>query len=137
MRGDSKSHYTLILIAVALLIIIYFLPLPIQHSAKATIAITAFALVLWISEVIPLHITAIAVALLLIIIGGFSPEKVFSQFFDRIVVLVLGGFVLAVAMSKHKLDEYFAYKFLGRFNTSAKTLLLGMIFVTALPSSRS
>ncbi len=134
MRGVSKSHYLLISIAIILFLAVYFLPLPLQQDAKATIAITVFAMILWISEVIPLHATAIAVAILLIIFGGFSPDKVFSQFFDKIVVLVLGGFVLAVAMSKHKLDEYFAHKLLGRFNKSSRMLLLGMILVTALLS---
>ncbi len=134
MGDQGKHRYAIIVLALLLLGGTYFLPLPLPREAQATIAITVFAMVLWIFEVLPLYITALAVAVLLILLGGFPAEKVFAQFFDRVVVLVLGGFVIAVAMHKHKLDEYLAYKLLGKFNVSSKMLLLGMIFVTAFLS---
>ncbi len=112
----------------------YFYPLGLSQQAQAVIAITLLAMVLWISEAIPLHATALLAAFLLVVAGNFPAEKVFAQFFDRVVVLVLGGFVLAVALSKHGLDELFAHKALSRIGTSPGTVLLGMISVTAFIS---
>lgn len=113
---------------------IYFSPLGLEAQAKTVLGVTALALVLWISEAIPLHATALLVAFLLVVVGGFSPDKVFSQFFDRVVVLVLGGFALAVALTKHKLDEFFAYKALGKIKNTSGLVLLAMISVTAFLS---
>lgn len=121
-------------IALVIALLVYIIPLGLGSQAQTVLAITALAMVLWISEVIPLHATAIVIAILLATIGGFSPDKVFAQFFDRVVVLLLGGYMLAVAMSKHKLDEYLAIKLLSRFGTSSHMALLGVISVTAFLS---
>ncbi len=116
------------------IVITYSLPLPLASQTKATIAITLFAMTVWVSEIIPLHATALLVAFVLVVFGRFSVDAVFAQFFDRVVVLVLGGFVLAVAMRKHKLDEYIGYKILHAFGESPRAVLFGMIFVTSFLS---
>lgn len=130
----EKKRYAIILFSFLVFFVIFFSSLPLEPQAKTVLAITALALILWLSEAIPLHATAVLVALLLVIAGNFSAEKVFVQYFDKVVVLVLGGFVLAVGMSKHKLDEFFAYKVLGRVGTSANMILLGIIAAVAFLS---
>ncbi len=128
------QRHSLIIFAIIVFLAINFMPLDFSAQAKSVLAITAVAMILWVSEVIPLHATALLVALLLVVFGGFSAEKVFAQFFDKVVVLVLGGFVLAVALSKHKLDEYIAYKTLGKLGKKPQNILLGMLAVTAFLS---
>lgn len=128
---NDNRRFALIGLAILLGFIAYGLPLSLPPLAQIVLGIIVFAFVLWVSEAIPLHVTALLVAFLLITFGGFAADKVFAQFFDRVVVLVLGGFVLAVALHKHKLDEYLANKLLGRFGTSASMVLLGMLAVTA------
>ena len=132
----QKTHkrWIILLSAVLLFIVLSILPLGLSNQAQMTIAIIGFALVLWISEVIPLHATALAVALFLIIFGRFPADKVFAQFFDKVVVLVFGGFVLAIAMHKHRLDEYLAHKLLGKFGVSSSMVLLGVLTATAFLS---
>lgn len=132
----QKTHkrWIILLSAVLFFIILSLLPLGLSNQAQMTIAIIGFALVLWISEVIPLHATALAVALFLIVFGQFPAEKVFAQFFDKVVVLVFGGFVLAIAMHKHRLDEYLAHKLLGKFGVASSTVLLGVLTATAFLS---
>lgn len=110
---------------------VYSLPLGIPLAAQMVLAISFLALVLWITEVIPLHITALLVGLLLIILVPYPAENVFPAYFDKVVVLVLGGFALAVGMHKHHLDEYLSHKLLGRFSSSPALLVLGALSVTA------
>ena len=124
----------ILLSALLLFSVLALLPLGLSNQAQMTIAIIGFALVLWISEVIPLHATALAVALLLIVFGRFPADKVFAQFFDKVVVLVFGGFILAIAMHKHRLDEYLAHKLLGKFGVSSSMVLLGVLTATAFLS---
>lgn len=121
-------------IAIAGALIIQSFSLGIPPAAQMVLAITFLAMVLWISEVIPLHITALLVGVLLILFVPYAPEKVFSQYFDKVVVLVLGGFSLAVAMRRHQLDEYLSHKLLGRFSSSPSLLILGALSVTAAVS---
>lgn len=100
-------------------------------AAQTVLSIAYVALVLWISEIIPLHITALLVGLLLILVVPYPAEKVFPAYFDKVVVLVLGGFALAVGMHKHRLDEYLSHKLLGKFARSPNMLVLGALSVTA------
>jgi sodium-dependent dicarboxylate transporter 2/3/5 len=115
-------------------ILLYFVPLGIPLAAQTVLVIAFVGMVLWITEVIPLHVTALLVGFLLILLVPYTPEKVFSQYFDKVVVLVLGGFALAVAMRRHALDEYFSQKLLGGFARSPNMLILGALSVTAFIS---
>ncbi len=101
---------------------------------QSVLAILVVSMVLWFSELMPLHATAILAAFLLVAFAGFSPAEVYSPFFDPVIVLLLGGFVLARALQKHGLDEYIALKFLHKTGTSPSRFLLGIMAVTAFLS---
>jgi len=96
-------------------------------------AITISALVLWLSEIVPLHVTALAIPFALVVLGGFKPAEAFSPFFDSIVVLVLGGFAIALALSKYKVDEYLGHKLVHR-GSRPRMVLLSLMAVTAFLS---
>ena len=132
----ENKKILIISIAVAVSLMIYVLPFLSEMPAQAryVLAITTFAMILWVSEVIPLHFTAVIVAGLLIVLGGFKATTVLAQFVDKVIILIFGGFVIAVALSKYKLDEYFAQKVLGKFGNSSRRVLFAMVFVTALIS---
>lgn len=126
--------FIIFLFALVGAVALYAAPLSIPPAAQTVLAITFVGMVLWITEVIPLHITALLVGFLLILFVPYAPEKVFSQYFDKVVVLVLGGFALAVALRRHQLDEYLSQKLLGRFSHSPNLLVLGTLVVTAAVS---
>ncbi|MCX6818304.1 MAG: DASS family sodium-coupled anion symporter [Candidatus Aenigmarchaeota archaeon] len=109
----------------------YFLGFGSPQQIVFTITFTA--LFMWLSEIVPLHITALFIPFLLVIFGGFKPAEAFSPFFDSVVVLVLGGFVIALALSKYKVDEYIGHKLVHR-GSSPRIVLFSMIGVTAFIS---
>lgn len=109
----------------------YFLGFGTPQQIVFTITFTA--LCMWLTEIVPLHITALFIPFLLVIFGGFKPAEAFSPFFDSVVVLVLGGFVIALALSKYKVDEYIGHKLVHR-GSSPRLVLLSMIVVTAFIS---
>lgn len=125
---------TIFFIAIVGALFIQTLSLGIPPAAQTVLAITFVAMVLWVAEAIPLHITALLVGLLLIVFVPYPAEKIFASYFDKVVVLVLGGFSLAVAMRKHQLDAYLSHKLLGRFSSSPSLLVLGALSVTAAVS---
>ena len=124
----------LIVVFLALLLALASYLLPIEGQAKSVLAVTVFVVFLWLSEIIPLHVTALVASFLLVIIGKLPEKEVFANFFDPAIVLLLGGFVIAVAMKKHKLDYYFTHKIVSRFGSKPSLVLLGIIVSTSFVS---
>ena len=105
------------------------------------------AIVLWITEAIPLHATATVIIFLEIlflsdkgILGtpeGFEPPSYrlfFGTLADPVLMLFLGGFFLAHGAAKFTLDRNLARVLLRPFGTSPQMILLGLIVITAVLS---
>ena len=72
------------------------------------LAVVGVATTLWITEAIPLPVTALLVGVLTILFGIAPASEVFVTFADPIIFLFIGSFILAEAMQVHRLDERFA-----------------------------
>jgi sodium-dependent dicarboxylate transporter 2/3/5 len=123
-----------IAIAVAVALLAYSWPLGLAQPAQAVFAIMLFAGVLWFTEALPLWVTALLVPPLLVLFGGSSPTEAYAPFFDPIIALLLGGFVLAIAVQKHGLDKRMALLFVRAFGTRPGMYLLGLMAATAFLS---
>ena len=113
---------------------VYFLFSSLNIDQRVVIAIVSVAVVLWVSEVIPLYITALISSFLLIVLTDFSVGEVFAPYFDPVIVLFLGGFILARGIQKYDLDHYFAYSILERLGNNPYMFILGMMGITAFLS---
>ena len=117
---------------------------PVQQRV---IALFVFAALMWIFEIIPNWTTSllvIVVALLTVSDKGLkflcTPEagqlvgykSLMSAFADPVVMLFLGGFVLAIMASKYGLDVTLARILLKPFGTNPKIVLLGFLVVIAV-----
>ncbi len=105
--------------------------LPIATAPKVVLAITAFSMVLWISEWLPLAITGLLSSLLLIAVAGRDAGDVFGAYFDPIIVLLLGGFFLGVALTKVGLDARLAAWAMQHAHGHPARMLLMMMLTTA------
>ena len=63
---------------------------------------------LWVSEAIPIPVTALIGAVLCVIMGVAPARTVLAPFADPIVFLFIGSFIIAKAMNLHRLDRRFA-----------------------------
>ena len=115
-------------------IITYFLPLGISGQAHIVLSILVTVGVLWLTEAMPIHITSLFIPVLLVIFGQFDLKEVFVPFFDPVVVLLMGGFAMAYALQKYKLDEVIAYFFIQNIGTSPKRFLFAIMIATAFLS---
>ena len=117
---------------------------PVQQRV---IALFAFAALMWIFEVIPNWTTSllvIVISLLTVSNKGISffctPEagqlvsykELMASFADPVVMLFLGGFVLAIMAEKYGLDVTLARFLLKPFGTNPKMVLLGFLIVIAI-----
>lgn len=75
--------------------------------------ILAAVAVLWMTEALPLAVTALLAAVLCVALGIGEAKAVFAPFADPMIFLFLGSFILARAMQLHALDRRIALGFLS------------------------
>ena len=69
--------------------------------------------IFWITEAIPLPVTALLGAALAVIVGIAPAKSVLAAFGDPVIFLFIGSFMLARAMQVHGLDRRIAYTLLA------------------------
>jgi sodium-dependent dicarboxylate transporter 2/3/5 len=131
-KEEVKLHY--ILLAAILSVLSFFWEVPISADAHVVMSITVFIGIMWLTEALPLHVTALMVPVLLIIAGVREAKEAFSPFFAPTIALFFGGFMLARAMQKHGLDKQIAAQFVGKFGRDPSKFLLGIMLITAFLS---
>jgi sodium-dependent dicarboxylate transporter 2/3/5 len=133
-----------VLTVMALAIGAGFLPLQgLTTASRMCLMIFVGAAGFWVTEAIPPFATAIMVIVMSVYMlggngGGPAADSVtyyrvfLNPIASPILVLFFGGFILAVAATKHGLDVRLARAFIKPFGTHPKMVLLGVIMITAL-----
>jgi len=80
-----------------------------SRQAHTLAAIIAWVVVWWITEPIPLSMTAVLGAVLCVVFNVTTVKSAFAAFADPMIFLFMGSFILAEAMAVHRLDKRFAY----------------------------
>lgn len=78
------------------------------NSVRTGLAILALAAILWLSEALPLALTALLIPILASLTGVLQVATSFSGFAHPLIFLFLGGFGLAAALSRQGLDAWLA-----------------------------
>ncbi|HCM1036278.1 TPA: DASS family sodium-coupled anion symporter [Vibrio parahaemolyticus] len=106
------TRNSMILNANILLFIILFNTLPFEPKVVTGISILVFVAILWLTEAIHVSITALLIPMLAVFLGVFNTQTALNNFSNSIIFLFLGGFALAAALHKQKLDQALADKVL-------------------------
>ncbi|HEX6972822.1 MAG TPA: SLC13 family permease, partial [Vicinamibacterales bacterium] len=96
-------------LAPVVLIALLAMPMTIPAPAHRLAAILAMMVVLWVTEALPLAVTALIGPVLAIVLQVVPARTAFSPFADPIIFLFIGSFMLAEAMFVHGLDRRIAY----------------------------
>ncbi len=92
----------------------YFSSILPQHpKARSLLAIFLLIVVWWVTECIPIPVTALLIPVLITVFGIAPVNEAFAPFSNPIIMLFLGSFILARAMSVHALDKKLAYSILS------------------------
>ena len=133
-----KNIYVLIAFVVFFLILFFS---PFDEGVRKGISILTLAAILWITEAIPLSVTALLIPVMGVYLGIFDVKKALSYFAHPLIFLFFGGFVLASALSKYEVDRYIAYKIVSiskqRFIVSAFLLMLATSLISMWISNTS
>ncbi len=109
-----------------LFLMAYFTPV-LSQNPKAHRLLAVFLLVItwWVTECIPIPITALLIPVLITFFKIASVTEALSPFANPIIMLFLGSFILARAMCVHSLDKKLAYSVLSlRSVKHSKTRIL-------------
>ncbi len=146
-----------LIIAILIPIAILFIPVESFGIAgltiveKRVISLFVFATLFWILEPIPIYATSVLIIVIELIMisnksliffrnnenqelyGSFlSYKDIMATFASPIILLFLGGFFLAMAATKFRLDQTLAKIMLKPFGSNPKTVMLGLMIITAL-----
>jgi sodium-dependent dicarboxylate transporter 2/3/5 len=100
--------------APAALVVLWLLPIPsLTPPQHHLLAIVAFVVTLWMTEALPLPITALLGPTLCVLAGIGPAKEVFRSFADPIILLFLGSFLLAEGMMRHGLNRRIAFGILS------------------------
>src|SRR5699024_976996 len=95
---------------------------------------TAWIATWWITEAIPIPVTALLPIILFPSFGALEGDEVFSSYGNDIIFLFLGGFLIAAAMEKWNLHLRIALYIINLVGVSPNRLVLGFMIATGFLS---
>ncbi len=103
-------------------------PLDAEHpEVGRTFAVGVLMALFWITEAIPLAATALFPILFFPVLGIMKGKSVAPLYFNHIVLLLMGGFVIAFAMERWNLHKRIALKIILSIGKSPTRIVLGFM----------
>lgn len=144
----SSTMFTLVAIVGIFFILLYAPILPGQPEQQNCLAMLVFVSLLWATEAIPLFVTSLMVPFLCVVLRvartDYKPYErlsskdaaafIFASMWTPVIMLLLGGFTLAAAISKCRIDKRIATFVLSKAGTQPRTVLLANMLVAAFAS---
>lgn len=88
----------------------------------------------WMTEALPLAVTALVPLVFLPLVGAGTLDQVASAYADPLIFLFLGGFLMAIALRRWRLDKRLALYILRFGGTSPTGLIASLMVATAFLS---
>ena len=144
--ASGRNNFIPIAIAAAIMFGIYSLPLPqplvtaegmvsLTADGKTALAILAFVIILWMTEVLPFPVTALF-GLLLAYIFGLAPfnEIVSYGFGSSVVVFFIGVLALSAGLTRSGLADRFTSTIISRTGFQSRKIVFAFIATGAFLS---
>lgn len=140
-----------LLVGLAVVVFTLLLSIPIfkEPEKQNCLALLVFASLLWCTEAIPLFVTSMLVPFLIVVLrvlddveqeppARLTPKQaapaVFHTMFSQTIMLLLGGFAIAAALSKHFIAKQLAVSILSRVGRKPQHVILANMLVATFAS---
>ncbi|HET7657769.1 MAG TPA: DASS family sodium-coupled anion symporter [Bacillales bacterium] len=110
-------------------IVLYCLPDTFHGSSGKMIAIVAGAIVLWVTEAVPIGLTAVLIMVAMLLLRPVQVDVVYSGFSSSAFFLIVGGMMMARAVNETRLARRITYYILARWGGNAKGLLASILII--------
>jgi solute carrier family 13 (sodium-dependent dicarboxylate transporter), member 2/3/5 len=120
----------------AILVVMLLAPAPgdVPPAAWRTAAVGLLMAVWWVTEAIPIPVTALLPLVLFAPLGILGMGDAAGPYANPIIFLFLGGFVIALAMERWNLHRRIALLVVRAMGVSPPTLVLSFMIATAFLS---
>jgi sodium-dependent dicarboxylate transporter 2/3/5 len=132
----SKTQVVGLVSGLSIFLLILVIPASDQLgvAGKSAAAVALLMAVWWITEVIPIYITALLPLALFPLLGILDAGEAAQNYGNKYVYLLLGGFFIAKAFEVHNLHQRLALIIIRFFGTSRRLIILSFMVATALLS---
>ncbi|MEQ9435805.1 SLC13 family permease [Hyphomonas sp.] len=120
--------------ALAGLMLLVGVPDGLSFAAWATGALMVLMATWWATEAIPIPATSLLPLVVLPLIDAGTPRQVGADYANYIVLLLLGGFIIAMGIERWDLHKRIALNVISRVGAQPKALIFGFMLATALLS---
>lgn len=107
---------------------------PERPLVSSTLAVALLMASWWITEAIPLSVTALVPLVLFPVLGIVSSKAIATSYMNHIIFVYVGGFMVALAMEKWNLHRRIALKIMTWVGPGPGRILFGFMFATAFLS---
>ena len=138
---------TLTLIAIFIITVVLLIVSPFEQiEQKNCFALLVCSSLLWATEAIPLFATSLLVPLLIVVLGVLKDDSgdrmdpvnsskfILSAMWSSVIMLLLGGFTLAAALSKYNIAKMVSTWILSKAGTNPKVILFTIMTVALVVS---
>ena len=122
------------LLSLAMATLVWFASDGLGASIQGALSVSTFAALLWLTETLPLPVTALMVPTALAAVGVFEQKDVFDAFGNSVIFLVLGGYGLGVAVQANRIDLWLAKRLIRLAGTGHHRLLAALMGTSAFLS---
>ncbi len=137
-RKHSKRIPRILTFVVAPILFVYFLFFgnldPENPQVTYTLAVALLMAIWWITEVVPLAVTSLLPIILFPALGIMNGKAVSATYFNHVIFLFIGGFLIALALQKWNLHKRIALKLLLWVGVTPARILMGFMIATAFLS---
>ncbi len=136
MEIYSKVKIFGLFLGVFVFFLILLLPLPqgMKPIAWRTTSVALLMAVLWITEALPLYVTALIPIILFPVLKISTMHQTTAPFGHPLIFLFLGGFLLAEGIQKWGLHKRIALKIIKFIGVSPKKIIAGFMLASAFLS---
>ncbi|KAJ9605375.1 low-affinity phosphate transporter [Cladophialophora chaetospira] len=127
----------------AIFLALLYVPIMKKPEQQNCLAMLIFVSLLWATEVIPLFVTSLLIPFLVVVLrimradekphqrldSKAATKAVFAAMWTPVIMLLLGGFTIAAALSKYHIAKMMATFVLSKAGTKARNVLITNMFV--------
>jgi sodium-dependent dicarboxylate transporter 2/3/5 len=109
-------------------------PNDLSQSGFNLLAITLWMAIWWVTETVPISVTALLPIVLFPLLEVLSIGETTQQYGHKYVFLYIGGFILAIGIERWNLHKRIALQIIKLIGSKASYLILGFMVATAFLS---